>query len=160
MRKLDVCDMEEFGRLESIENTIAILGYRWWPQTAKQDGDRISKQFLCSIWKKRNEAQMLEVSLNDRITYCEYGEAPTRQVHSNTRCCLWSGHTKKQTNSLALSSVSKKVGTRCRSLTLTSGSWKDAIQPSCDSPNTSRRFALGACNVGLVGENRTCSVPA
>ena len=55
MRKLDVCDMEEFGRLESSEKTIAILGDRWWPQTAKSDGDRISKQFLCSIWKKRNE---------------------------------------------------------------------------------------------------------
>ena len=49
--------MEEFGRLESSEKTIAILGHRWWPQTAKQDGDRISQQFLliCSIWKKRNE---------------------------------------------------------------------------------------------------------
>ena len=46
MRKLDVCDMEEFGRLESREKTIAILGDRWWPQTAKQDGDRISKQFI------------------------------------------------------------------------------------------------------------------
>ena len=44
MRKLDVCDMEEFGRLESSEKTIAILGDRWWPQTAKQDGDGISKQ--------------------------------------------------------------------------------------------------------------------
>ena len=55
MRKLDVCDMEEFGRLESSEKTIAILGDRWWPQTAKQDGNRISKQHLCSIWKKRNE---------------------------------------------------------------------------------------------------------
>ena len=54
MRKLDVCDMEEFGRLESGEKTIAILGDRW-PQTAKQDGDRISKQFLCNIWKKRDE---------------------------------------------------------------------------------------------------------
>ena len=50
-----VCDMEEFGRLESSEKTIAILGDRWWPQTAKQDGDRIRKQFLCNIWKKRNE---------------------------------------------------------------------------------------------------------
>ena len=30
-----VCDMEEFGRLESSEKTIAILGDRWWPQTAK-----------------------------------------------------------------------------------------------------------------------------
>ena len=46
MRKLDVCDMGEFGRLESSEKTIAILGDRWWPQMAKQDGDRISKQFL------------------------------------------------------------------------------------------------------------------
>ena len=44
MRKFDVCDMEEFGRLESSEKTIAILGDRWWPQTANQDGDRISKQ--------------------------------------------------------------------------------------------------------------------
>ena len=31
--------------------------------------------------------------------------------------------------------------------------------PSCDSPNTSRRFALGARDVFLVGENLTCSVP-
>ena len=54
VRKLDVCDMEEFGRLESSEKTIAILGNRW-PQTAKQDGERISKQFLHSIWNKRNE---------------------------------------------------------------------------------------------------------
>ena len=55
MRKLGGCDMEEFDRLESSEKTNAILGDRWWPQTAKQDGDRISKQFLCSTWKKRNE---------------------------------------------------------------------------------------------------------
>ena len=47
--------MEEFGRLESSEKTTAVLGDRWWPQTAKQDGDMISKQFLCSIWKKRCE---------------------------------------------------------------------------------------------------------
>ena len=63
MMKLDVCDMEEFGRLESSEKTITILGDRWWPQTATQDGDRISKQFLCGIWKKRKERLMLEVSL-------------------------------------------------------------------------------------------------
>ena len=55
MRKLDVCDMEEFGRLESSEKTILILGDRWWPPTAKQDGDGISKHFQCSIWKTRNE---------------------------------------------------------------------------------------------------------
>ena len=55
--KLDVCDMEKFGRLESSENekTIAILGDKWWPQPAKQHGDKTSKQFLCSLWKKRNE---------------------------------------------------------------------------------------------------------
>ena len=65
MRKFDVCDMEEFGRLESSEKTIAILGDRWWPQTAKQDGDRMSKQFLCTVMYERSvmSAQMLEVSL-------------------------------------------------------------------------------------------------
>ena len=52
---------------------------------------------------------------NGRITQCEYGKTPTRQVHSNTHCCLWSVHTRKQSNSLALSSISKKVGIRCRS---------------------------------------------
>ena len=55
MRKLDDCDMGGFGTIESSEKTIAILGDKWWPQTAKQDGDRISKQFVCHIWKKRNE---------------------------------------------------------------------------------------------------------
>ena len=55
MRILDACDMEGLGRLEGSEKTTAILGDRWWPQTAKQNGDRISKQFLCSIWKRRNE---------------------------------------------------------------------------------------------------------
>ena len=55
MRKVDECSLKELGRLESTEKTIAILGYRWWPQTAKQDGDRTCKQFLCNIWKKRTE---------------------------------------------------------------------------------------------------------
>ena len=36
----------------------------------------------------------------------------------------------------------------------------DAAHPSCDSPNTSRRVALGASNVCLVDEISTCSVPA
>ena len=35
--------------------TIAIVGDRWWPQTTKQDGDRKSKQNICSIWTKRVE---------------------------------------------------------------------------------------------------------
>ena len=55
MRKLDESDMEKFDRLESSEKTIVIQGDRWWPQTAKQDGDRKSKQFLHKIRKKRNE---------------------------------------------------------------------------------------------------------
>ena len=59
MRKLDVCicDMKEFGRLlvESSEKTIAIQGDGRRPQPAKQDGDRTSKQFSYSIWKKRND---------------------------------------------------------------------------------------------------------
>ena len=46
--------MEKVGTLDSSEKTIAILGDRWWPQTAKQKGDKISKQFICNIWKKRN----------------------------------------------------------------------------------------------------------
>ena len=55
MRKLYGCDMEEFGRLESSDKMIAILGDAWWPQTTKRERDRISKQVLCNIWKKRNE---------------------------------------------------------------------------------------------------------
>ena len=44
MRKLEECDMGEFGRLESSEKTIAIVGDRWWPQTGKREGDRIYMQ--------------------------------------------------------------------------------------------------------------------
>ena len=54
MGKPDECAMEEIGRLESVKTT-AILGNRRWLQTAKQEGDRISKPFLCKIWKKRKE---------------------------------------------------------------------------------------------------------
>ena len=53
-----------------VEKTVAILGDRWWPQTAKQDGDRMSKQFPCNIWfnkylvyKYIMSAQILEVFL-------------------------------------------------------------------------------------------------
>ena len=59
MRKLDVCDTEAFSRLDSSKKTIGILGDGWWPQTVKQDGDRIRKQFLCSICKKRNRGGAL-----------------------------------------------------------------------------------------------------
>ena len=50
MRKVDECDMEKFGTLDDSEKTIAILGDRWWPQTAKQEGEKIiSKKFLSNI---------------------------------------------------------------------------------------------------------------
>ena len=55
MRKMDECDVDKFGTLDSSEITIAILGDRWWPQMAKQDGDKIIKRLLCNLWKKRNE---------------------------------------------------------------------------------------------------------
>ena len=46
MRKIDECGMEKFGTLlDSSEKTIAILGDRWWPQTAKRKGTRQAKDF-------------------------------------------------------------------------------------------------------------------
>ena len=55
MRKINECDVEKFGTLDSREKTVAILGGRWWPQTVKQEGDKISKKLLSDIWKKRDE---------------------------------------------------------------------------------------------------------
>ena len=54
MKKVDECGMEKFGTLDSSEKTIAILGDRWWPQTAEQQGDQLSKRFLCNAgaWPK------------------------------------------------------------------------------------------------------------
>ena len=49
-RKIDKCDMWVFGALGNGEKTIAVLVDRWWPQTAKQEGDKTSKKFLCNIW--------------------------------------------------------------------------------------------------------------
>ena len=45
MRKIDECGVEKFGTLDSSEKTTAILGDRWWPQTANQQGGKISKIF-------------------------------------------------------------------------------------------------------------------
>ena len=55
MRKIDERSVEKFGTLDCSEKTINILGDRWWPQTAKQQGDKKSKKFLCNTWEKRNE---------------------------------------------------------------------------------------------------------
>ena len=65
MRKMYECGVETFGTLDSSQKTIAILGDRWWPQTAKLEGDQISKKFLlCNTWEKLMNAQkMLDVSL-------------------------------------------------------------------------------------------------
>ena len=55
--------------IDSSEKTIAILGdtSRWWPQKAKQEGDKISKMFICIIWKKRDERRNIGgVSIRNR----------------------------------------------------------------------------------------------
>ena len=57
---------ENFGTPDSSEKTIAILGDRWWAQKAKQEGDQVSKQFVCDVpgmEKSKMIAQRLEVSL-------------------------------------------------------------------------------------------------
>ena len=66
-RGIDERDLEEFVTPDSSEKTIAILGDRWWPQAAKQEGDEISKKFLCNIWKQRNERPIVGgVSIRSR----------------------------------------------------------------------------------------------
>ena len=90
MRRLDVCGMEEFGRLESSEKTVAILGDRWWPQTVKQDGDRIIKQVLCNIWKKCNDRPNVEdVSIRSR------NGAPVGTVLRLEKGCVVNGQMSK-----------------------------------------------------------------
>ena len=49
MKEIYECDLEEFDILDSNEKTLANLGDRWWPQAAKQEGDKISKKFLYNI---------------------------------------------------------------------------------------------------------------
>ena len=55
MRKVGGCDMEEFNTPDNGERTIAILGDRWRPQTAKQQGGKMIKMFYAMHGKKRNE---------------------------------------------------------------------------------------------------------
>ena len=49
MRAIDECNMEEIDTLNSSEETIAILGDRWWPLATKQEGDKITKKSPCNI---------------------------------------------------------------------------------------------------------------
>ena len=55
MREIANVTLDEFDTLDSSEKAIAILGDRWWPQAAKQEGDKISNKLLCSAWKLRND---------------------------------------------------------------------------------------------------------
>ena len=52
-----------FGTLDSEEKTIAILGDRWWPQAAKQEGNKISKKKSCLINENVMSPEVLEVSM-------------------------------------------------------------------------------------------------
>ena len=45
IREIEERDMEEFGALDISEETTAILGDRWLPQVAQQEGGEISKTF-------------------------------------------------------------------------------------------------------------------
>ena len=44
---------------------LAILGDRWWPQTAEHEGDKVSKRNPCKVWEKNPVmiAQTSDVSL-------------------------------------------------------------------------------------------------
>ena len=81
MQDLDKNGMESFDALDSREKTIAILGNRWWPQTAKQDGDKMCRRFLCSVWKKRNE-----YLADGGVSVRSRNGAPSRKGYS------WAGH--------------------------------------------------------------------
>ena len=70
MSKIDERGLEKLGTLHSSEKTIAILGGRWWPQTAKRKGRYIRIFFLCNIWKNVMSVQMLEVSLRSQNGAC------------------------------------------------------------------------------------------
>ena len=85
------------------------------------DGDRVRS--CCTWWRTLTPHKG-----KDRITQCKYGKAPTRQLHSNTHCCLWSGHTRKQSSSLALPSTSEKAGPRRQSPSY------ERFSEGCNSP--------------------------
>ena len=52
MSKIDGCDKEKFGTLDCSEKTFAILGDRRWPQTVKQEGDKVGIFILNVIYGK------------------------------------------------------------------------------------------------------------
>ena len=54
-RKLIVCDIIGFRTLERREEIIVFPRNRLWPETTKQNEDRISKQCTCNLQIHRNE---------------------------------------------------------------------------------------------------------
>ena len=52
LQKKRASKVKQTPTVESSEKTIAILGDRWWPQTARQEGDRISKQCFHVMYGK------------------------------------------------------------------------------------------------------------
>ena len=69
--------MEKFGTLLTYisEKTIAILGDRWWPQTVKQEGDKMDRKIHVYLYFKRDERPNVGgVSIRTR------SGAPSRKV--------------------------------------------------------------------------------
>ena len=85
---------------------------------------------------------------------CVDGKAPT--LHGIPIAVSGSGHIRKQISAfeaaIHMQESTHKVPKSASQAILS------RMQPSCDLPITSRRFALGARDVCLVGENLTCSV--
>ena len=84
MREVKEGGIKSFDALDNRKKTIAILGDRCWPQTAKQDGDNICKRFLCNICKKRNERLNVE-----GVSFRSRNGAPSRKGR------MVNGHTTK-----------------------------------------------------------------
>ena len=80
-------------------------------------------------------------------------------MHSNNRYCLWSGHTRKQSNSLALSSISKKVGTRCRTSVLRAvlGRMQFTLHATRRTPHGASKRLVQAMSAWLVKTRRAPS---
>ena len=89
-----------------------------------------------------------------RIMWCAYGKAPTRQFHGNPIAVSGSDHTRKNCQSIDAAIHMRENPSQTRFLEGCSSSFMRLAQ------HLTFRFALGASNAFLVGENPTCSVPA
>ena len=144
MRNVDVCDSEELGRLERSEKTIAILEDRWWPQVAKQDGDGVSKQFLCNMWKKRNERRNVGgVSVRSR------NGAPSRKR------CVVNGQMKASNNRVRPPRCSVSKGMRGQ-WSYDEGKQQMNTPPPATSPSRRRRRCLSVATPPSPPPQNTC----